>query len=205
MGKHKPTYSDQADNGDYVVVINASDVALTGKKSTNKLYRWHTGWMGGLKTLTARQMFERDTTRIISLAVKGMLPPNRLRDRRLKRLRVFVADEHTHLRQLEESQQFAPEYIQVNAPVSVTPRLRADTGALVKDARSVLTAEQLAELEKQFVPLAHDEEFAAKYSQYRSSKTEKAQLLQDITDARILARVQELEEAESSGNQPEMK
>ena len=107
-GKHKPTYTPAVDSGDFVVVVNAKDVALTGKKRTDKLYRWHTGWMGGLKTLTARQMFERDPTRVLTLAVKGMLPRNALGRQMMTKLRVYAGEKHPHGAQ-------KPAVMQVNA------------------------------------------------------------------------------------------
>jgi large subunit ribosomal protein L13 len=186
MGKHKPVYAPSVDCGDYVVVTNAAEVALTGTKRTTKLYRWHTGWMGGLKTLTARQMFERDPRRVVSLAVKGMMPDNKLRDTRLTRLRVFPGAEHTHARQLGQSRAYAGEHIAAVAPVDVAPRPREEGGAFVVDAARELSAEALAKL--QFVPLVPDAAFTAKYDAWRLERTARAQAAQDERDAEILGR-----------------
>lgn len=80
VGKHKPTYVPHVDCGDHVVVVNARDVAFTGTKRKDKLYRWHTGYPGGLKTLTARQVFEREPDRV--LRVSGPCPqPAQIRSR----------------------------------------------------------------------------------------------------------------------------
>jgi len=186
MGKHKPLYTPSVDCGDFVVVTNAKDVALTGTKRTTKLYRWHTGWMGGLKTLTARQMFERDPRRVVTLAVKGMMPDNNLRDTRLTRLRVFPGAEHDFAPQLAASRAYAPAYLSSAAPTNVAPRARAESGALVVDASAVLDAPALAALEKSFVPLKHDPVFAAKYDAWRLERTAKAQAAADARDVEIL-------------------
>ena len=170
MGKHKPLYTPSVDCGDYVVVTNAAGVALTGTKRTTKLYRWHTGWMGGLKTLTARQMFERDPRRVVTLAVKGMMPDNKLRDVRLTRLRVFPGAEHAHARQVA----------------------RGDSGALVVDAARELDAAALAALEASFTPLTHDAAFAAKYDAWRLARTARAQAAQDARDDEIMGTASEL-------------
>ncbi|OCF54113.1 ribosomal protein L13 [Kwoniella mangroviensis CBS 10435] len=90
MGKHKPTYDPAVDAGDYVVVSNASNVHLTGKKGTDKVYYSHTGYMGGLKAVPITRMRERRPEEIIRRAVSGMLPKNTFRDRRLERLKIFA-------------------------------------------------------------------------------------------------------------------
>lgn len=188
MGKHKPTYVPSVDAGDYVVVVNAADVALTGKKRMEKLYRWHTGWMGGLKTLTARQMFERDPTRVVNLAVKGMMPDNNLRDVRLTRLRIFPNEQHDHKLQINMSAAYAPQHIAVVAPKLVTPRgvttITAAAGPpLAEDP------EAAAALEKSFVKMVHNVEFAAKYDAWRLNRTTLAQKARDARDAAIASRI----------------
>lgn len=191
MGKHKPTYVPSVDAGDYVVVVNAGDVALTGKKRMEKLYRWHTGWMGGLKTLTARQMFERDPRRVVNLAVKGMMPDNNLRDVRLTRLRIFPGEEHTHKLQVDMSLAYAPQHMAAVAPKDVHPRKIVASGALVTDAATELAddPEAFAALEKSFVKMEHNAEFAAKYDEWRFGRTEKAQKARDERDAAIARRL----------------
>ena len=132
-GRHKPTYVPHVDGGDYVVVVNARHAAFTGDKDKDKLYRWHTGWMGGLKTLTAAQVAERAPERILEHAVKGMLPPNKLRSGRMTRLRIFPDAEHTHGAQAAASAAAAGGFLAAVAPRPCEPRPRGDTGALVKN------------------------------------------------------------------------
>ncbi|MCS7244859.1 MAG: 50S ribosomal protein L13 [candidate division WOR-3 bacterium] len=95
-GKHKKEYTPSEDMGDYVIVINAEKVVLSGKKWQNKIYRWHSGYIGGLKEYSAYELYKKDPRRLIYIAVKGMLPKNRTRKRRLKRLRIFIGPEHIH-------------------------------------------------------------------------------------------------------------
>jgi large subunit ribosomal protein L13 len=96
MGKHKANYAPHLDMGDNVVVINASEVELTGRKSSQKLYRSHSGYPGGFKEVKFTEMLSRHPERIIEIAVSGMLPKNRLRDKRMTRLKVFSGSEHTY-------------------------------------------------------------------------------------------------------------
>ena len=95
-GKHKPTFTPHADEGDFVIVVNAEKVKLTGKKLDQKLYRHHTGYIGGLVEITCRRMLAEKPCEVMSHAVSGMLPKNKLRSRMMTRLRVFVGPEHTH-------------------------------------------------------------------------------------------------------------
>ena len=99
MGKSKVTYTPHTDNGDYVVVINAKNIKVTGNKMTEKMYRHHSGYPGGLRELKLEEVLEKDPSRVIASAVKGMLPKNKLSAERLKRLRVFAGPEHTHTAQ----------------------------------------------------------------------------------------------------------
>ena len=99
MGKSKVTYTPHIDNGDYVVVINAKDIVVTGDKKTKKMYYRHSGYPGGLKELKLEEVLEKDPSRVIREAVKGMLPKNKLASERLKRLRVFEGSEHAHTAQ----------------------------------------------------------------------------------------------------------
>ncbi|KAI0294999.1 60S ribosomal protein L23 [Russula brevipes] len=89
MGKHKPIYDPSVDCGDYVVVTNASQVKVTGRKADQILYRKHTLYPGGLKEIKYRDMMDKKPDEIIRKAVSGMLPKNKLRERRLERLRIF--------------------------------------------------------------------------------------------------------------------
>jgi large subunit ribosomal protein L13 len=98
-GKHKPTFSTFMDNGDFVVVVNAEKVRLTGNKLDEKLYHHHTSYMGGLKTATAKELLEKKPTEIIRLAVQGMLPKNTLGRAQLKKLKIYAGTEHPHTAQ----------------------------------------------------------------------------------------------------------
>ena len=99
MGKSKVTYTPHIDNGDYVVVINAKDLVVTGNKLTDKKYYRHSGFPGGLKELKLEEVIEKDPSLAIKEAVKGMLPKNKLAADRLARLRVFAGAEHAHTAQ----------------------------------------------------------------------------------------------------------
>lgn len=101
-GKHKPTYSTFMDNGDFVVVVNADKISLTGKKWDAKKYYRHSGYMGGLTETTAREMLEKKPTEILFKAVKGMLPKNSLGRAQLKKLKVYAGAEHPHEAQQPE-------------------------------------------------------------------------------------------------------
>ncbi|HCR80896.1 MAG: 50S ribosomal protein L13 [Candidatus Pacebacteria bacterium GW2011_GWB1_47_8] len=102
IGKDKPTYTPHIDGGDYVVVINASDVKLTRGKELKKLYRSHSGFPGGLHERSFADMQAKHPTEIIRLAVVNMLPNNKLRDRRMTRLKIYAGPEHEHQSQLGE-------------------------------------------------------------------------------------------------------
>ena len=95
-GKHKPIYSTHLDTGDYVVVVNAERVRLTGNKADQKEYFRHSGYMGGERFIPFRRMLERHPDRVIKLAVKGMLPKNTLGRQMLGKLRVYAGPEHPH-------------------------------------------------------------------------------------------------------------
>lgn len=96
IGKHKPNFVPHLDMGDWVVVINAKDIKVTGKKEKQKIYYRHSGYPGGLKATPLGKVREEHPERLISLAVTGMLPKNRLRARRLARLKVFGQDQHPY-------------------------------------------------------------------------------------------------------------
>ena len=96
MGKHKPMYVPYQDVGDYVIVINAEKVRLTGLKWQKKVYRWHTGYPGGLKEMTAEQVRQKYPERLIEWAVWGMLPKNRLRKVYHRKLKVYAGPQHPH-------------------------------------------------------------------------------------------------------------
>ena len=95
-GKHKPSWTPHIDDGDFVVVINAEKIELGGKKWDDKVYHRHSGFPGGLKTQTAREIHDKHPERLIEKAVRGMLPTNRMRDVHLGRLKVYAGAEHPH-------------------------------------------------------------------------------------------------------------
>ena len=98
-GKHKPVYTPHVDTGDYIIVVNAEKIAVTGKKMTDKLYHRFTGYIGNLKTETLGQALERHPERVIEIAVKGMLPKNPLGRAMYRKLKVYKGAEHPHAAQ----------------------------------------------------------------------------------------------------------
>ncbi|VVA33365.1 PREDICTED: 50S ribosomal L13 [Prunus dulcis] len=94
QGKDKPTYAPNRDDGDMCIVLNAKDVCVTGRKLTDKVYHWHTGYIGHLKERTLKDQMAKDPTEVIRKAVLRMLPRNKLRDDRDRKLRIFVGGEH---------------------------------------------------------------------------------------------------------------
>src|ERR671937_1239356 len=101
-GKRKPQYTPHVDTGDFVVVVNADKVAVTGKKLDEKLYRRHSGYPGGLRSRTLREELERRPTEVIRKAVKGMLPRNRLARAQIGKLKIYAGPEHPHAAQAPE-------------------------------------------------------------------------------------------------------
>jgi large subunit ribosomal protein L13 len=95
-GKHKPSFSPQWDCGDFVIVTNAAQIGLSGKKLTDKEYHHHTGYVGGIKTQTAKEMLAAHPERMIEKAVKGMLPKSKLSRQIMKNLKVYAGAEHPH-------------------------------------------------------------------------------------------------------------
>jgi large subunit ribosomal protein L13 len=98
-GKNKPTYTPYADTGDFVVVVNADKIKLTGKKISDKYYYHHSGYPGGIKSITAEKLLEKKPEHLINQAVKGMLPKNRLQRVFMKKLKVYAGNSHRHLAQ----------------------------------------------------------------------------------------------------------
>ena len=109
-GKHKPNFSPHIDNGDYIVVVNADKIRLTGKKLTDKVYYRHTGYPGGIKSMTAKEMLARKPEHMLELAVKRMLPKNRLGRAMYKKMKVYAAPEHPHTAQQPEVLTLKPRY-----------------------------------------------------------------------------------------------
>jgi large subunit ribosomal protein L13 len=101
-GKHKPLFTPHADTGDFIVVINAQKVTMTGAKQDQKVYYRHSGYVGGLKEITAEKLLAKKPERVIRSAVKGMLPKNSLGRRQLKKLKIYAGSEHPHEAQKPE-------------------------------------------------------------------------------------------------------
>ena len=99
MGKHKPIFSRNQDTGDFVVIVNADKIRVTGNKAKQKVYYRHSGYPGGLKSISFEKMMQTKPTRVIEHAVKGMLPHNRLGAAMIKKLKVYAGDTHPHLGQ----------------------------------------------------------------------------------------------------------
>ena len=105
-GKHKPTYAPHADCGDYVVIINSDKAVLTGKKLEQKTYKWHTGWIGGLKETKYSELMKNNPEKAMSIAVNGMLPNNTIGRAALTRLRTYAGAAHDHAAQKPENFEF---------------------------------------------------------------------------------------------------
>jgi large subunit ribosomal protein L13 len=101
-GKHKPLFAPHLDMGDHVVVVNAEKVHLTGRKLTGKVYRWHSGYIGGLREVTADKMLKTHPERVVEWAVQGMLPKGRLGRAMAKKLKVYRGTDHPHAAQKPE-------------------------------------------------------------------------------------------------------
>lgn len=101
-GKHKPEFTPHVDTGDYIVVINADKIKVTGNKAKDKMYHHHTGYIGGLKTTSFEDLMRRFPTRALSAAVKGMLPKNTLGREMFSKLKVYAGEEHSHSAQQPE-------------------------------------------------------------------------------------------------------
>ena len=101
-GKHKPIYTPHVDTGDYIVVVNASKIRVTGNKMTDKIYYKHTGYIGNLKSENLETMLEKYPEKVLMKSVRGMLPKSKLGNAMIKKLRVFAGPEHTHIAQQPE-------------------------------------------------------------------------------------------------------
>ena len=101
-GKHKPIYTPHVDTGDFVIVVNADKVVLTGNKWSQKRYRWHTGYPGGLREVSAERLHHRRPERLVELAIRGMLPKTKLGRAMYRKLKVYVSSDHPHAAQKPE-------------------------------------------------------------------------------------------------------
>jgi large subunit ribosomal protein L13 len=105
-GKNKPIYTSHVDTGDFVIIINAGKIRLTGKKLDQNNYTYHTGYPGGLKQVAYKQLMQENPGKIIELAVKGMLPKNKLGRKMIKKMKVYAGEEHDHEAQQPEIYEF---------------------------------------------------------------------------------------------------
>ncbi|MCA9329563.1 50S ribosomal protein L13 [Candidatus Saccharibacteria bacterium] len=103
LGKGKPSMTSHVDGGDYVIIINTDNLVATGNKLDNKMYYRHSGFPGGLKQATLKEVMDKDSTQVFKKAIRGMLPANKLRDGRLARLKVYAGAEHNHAAQAPQS------------------------------------------------------------------------------------------------------
>jgi large subunit ribosomal protein L13 len=117
-GKHRPTFSPHLDNGDFVVVVNASKVRITGNKTGQKVYRRHTGYPGGLRETMLGKMIEKHPERVVQAAVKGMLPHNRLSRALLRHLKVYGGPDHPHEAQVNAGRRSKAKAGATKAPAS---------------------------------------------------------------------------------------
>lgn len=101
-GKHRPDFTPHLDTGDFIIVINAEKVKLTGNKMDQKMYHRHSGYLGGLKSVNARTMLEKKPEDVIRLAVKRMMPKNKLARQQMKKLKIYAGTEHPHQAQMPE-------------------------------------------------------------------------------------------------------
>ena len=105
-GKHKPQFTPHIDTGDFVIAVNAEKIKLTGKKLTDKRYYRHSGYIGGLKSITAKQLLQKRPEDLVIRAVRGMLPKNRLGRKILKKLKVYAGPDHPHAAQQPQPLEF---------------------------------------------------------------------------------------------------
>jgi large subunit ribosomal protein L13 len=124
MGKHKPTYSPHLDMGDFVIVVNAEKIRVTGKKLDDKIYYRHSGYVGGLKETTLATMLSRKPRQVLELAVRGMLPRNKLSRHLLGHLKVYAGPDHPHQAQVRATEKREPKS---EEPVAVTAAAGEET------------------------------------------------------------------------------
>jgi len=98
-GKHKAEYTPNIDTGDYLIILNAEKIKVTGKKNSNKIYYHHTGYIGGIKKITFKELIKKDAKKILLTAVKGMMPKGPLGKSMLKKLKIYIGNKHSHIAQ----------------------------------------------------------------------------------------------------------
>ncbi|KAL6960453.1 hypothetical protein U1Q18_038216 [Sarracenia purpurea var. burkii] len=129
QGKDKPTYAPNRDDGDMCIVLNAKDLCVTGRKLTDKFYRWHTGYVGHLKERSLKDQLAKDPTEVIRKAVLRMLPRNKLRDDRDRKLRIFAGSEHPFSDRPLESFVMPPRQVREMRPRARRAMIRAQKKA----------------------------------------------------------------------------
>lgn len=134
QGKDKPTYTPNREDGDMCIVLNAKDVCVTGKKLTNKFYRWHTGYVGHLKERSLKDQMVKDPTEVIRKAVLRMLPRNKLRDDRDRKLRIFTGSEHPFGERALETYMMPPRKVREMRPRAMRALIRAQKKKAQKSA-----------------------------------------------------------------------
>ena len=181
QGKHRPDYSRHQLSDDFVIVVNAAKVGVSGNKLSQKLYYRHSGYLGGMRTRTLEEMLTRFPERVIELAVKGMLPRNRLGRRMLRRLKVYTAATHPHEAQVRIGMGKAKQAPAAPAPTPARRRRRAvreETAAEEEAPQAVVEAEAVEEAapaeEEPETAVAEAEETAVDESQEGEPETEEA-------------------------------
>ncbi|XP_068657256.1 uncharacterized protein [Aristolochia californica] len=129
QGKDKPTYTPYREDGDMCIVVNAKDISVTGRKLTDKFYRWHTGYIGHLKERSLKHQLEKDPTEVIRKAVLRMLPRNKLRDDRDRKLRIFAESEHPFVDRPLEHFEMPPRKVREMRPRARRALVRAQKKA----------------------------------------------------------------------------
>jgi large subunit ribosomal protein L13 len=148
QGKHRPDFSHHQLSGDFVIVLNAAKIAVSGKKMTQKTYYRHTGYVGHLRSRTLDEMLEKFPERVIEMAVKGMLPRNKLARQMLRRLKVYSRATHPHEAQVNAGTG-APKQAPASPPTSVRDRRRAAQGTAAALAEEAVAVEETATEEPQ--------------------------------------------------------
>ena len=180
QGKHRPDYSRHQLSDDFVIVVNAAKVGVSGNKMSQKLYYRHSGYLGGMRTRTLEEMLTRFPERVIELAVKGMLPRNRLGRRMLRRLKVYTAATHPHEAQVRIGMGKAKQAPAAPAPAPARRRRRAvreETAAAEEAPQAVVEAEAVEEATPEEEPeatVAETEETAVDESPEGEPEAEEA-------------------------------
>lgn len=142
-GKHKPIFTPHADTGDFVVVVNAEKIIVTGKKTQQQMYYKYSGYPGGLRAMSLEELMQRNPTRALELAVKGMLPKNRLGEQLLRKLKVYAGPEHPHAAQQPiafDLDRPIHEQFEMHAPPHSSTTSDAGHGSDVVEAETVGSA-----------------------------------------------------------------